>query len=70
MGRGFGRLAAVLMVGLGAGTFDAHTSATGPAQPAARGVLDSRRTQDADPSSQGGLKVARFMVRNFFQPLD
>jgi hypothetical protein len=54
MGRGFGRLAAVLIVGLGvAGAVDAQTSATGPAQPAARGVLDSRRTQDADTSSQG-----------------
>ncbi len=53
MGRGSGRLAAVLVVGLGiAGAFDAKTSA-GPAQPAARGVLDSRRTQDADTSSQG-----------------
>ena len=53
MGRGFGRLAAVLVVGLGiAGAFDAKTSA-GPAQPTARGVLDSRRIQDADTSSQG-----------------
>ena len=53
MGRGFGRLAAVLVVGLGiAGPFDAKTSA-GAAQPAARGVLDSRRTRDADTSSQG-----------------
>jgi hypothetical protein len=32
MRRGFGRLAAVLVVGLGvAGAFDAKTSATGPA---------------------------------------
>jgi hypothetical protein len=53
MGRGFGRLAAVLVVGLGiAGAFDAKTSA-GPAQPSAPGVLDSRRTQDADTSSHG-----------------
>ena len=54
MRRGFGRLAAVLVVGLGvAGAFDAKTSATGPAQPAALGVLDSSRTQDAETSSQG-----------------
>lgn len=53
MGRGFGRLAAALVVGLGiAGAFDAKTSA-GPAQPVARGVSDSRRTQDADTSGQG-----------------
>jgi len=53
MGRGFGRLAAVLVVGLGiAGAFDAKTSA-GPAQPVTRGVSDSRRTQDADTSGQG-----------------
>ena len=52
--RAFGRLAAVLVVGLGvAGAFDATTSATGPAQPAALGVLDSSRTQDAETSSQG-----------------
>ena len=53
MRRGFGRLAAVLVVGLGvAGAFDAKTSATGPAQPAALGALDSSRTQDAETSSQ------------------
>ena len=53
MGRGFGRLAAAMVVGLGiAGAFDAKTSA-GPAQPVARGVSDSRRTQDADTSGQG-----------------
>ena len=53
MKRGFRRLAAVLVVGLGgAGAFDANTPATGPAQPAALGVLDSSRTQDAETSSQ------------------
>jgi hypothetical protein len=53
MRRGFGRRAALLMVGLGvAGAVNAQTSATGPAQPAALGVLDSSRTQDADTSSQ------------------
>jgi hypothetical protein len=53
MRRGFGRLAAVLVVGLGVpGAFGAKTSATGPAQPAALGVLDSSRTQDAEMSSQ------------------
>ena len=52
MRRGFGRLAVVLVVGLGvAGAFDAKTSATGPAQPAL-GALDSSRTQDAETSSQ------------------
>ena len=41
MRRGFGRFAAVLLVGLGgAGAFDAKTSATGPAQPAAPAVAD------------------------------
>ena len=54
MRRGFGRLATVLVVALGvAGAFDAKTSATGPAQPAELGVLDSSQTQDADTSSQG-----------------
>jgi hypothetical protein len=54
MRRGSGRLAAVLVVGLGvAGAFNARTSATDPAQPAGRGVLDSRGTQDAGTSRQG-----------------
>ena len=53
MRRGSGRLAAVLVAGLGvAGTFDARTSATGSAQFAGHGVLDSRRTQNAGTSSQ------------------
>jgi hypothetical protein len=50
--RALGTLAAVLVVGLGiAGAFDAKASA-GPAQPAAPGVLGSRRTQAADTSTQ------------------
>ncbi len=41
MKREFGKLAALLVVGLsGAGAFDAKTSATGAAQPAARAVAD------------------------------
>ena len=53
MTRAFGRLTALLVVGLGvAAAFAAKTSATGPAQPAALGALDSSRTQDAETSSQ------------------
>ena len=53
MRRAFGRLAALLMVGLGvAATFAATTSATGPPQPPL-GVLDSSRTQDAETSNEG-----------------
>ncbi len=53
MTRAFGRFTTPLMVGLCvAAAFDAKTSTTGPAQPAALGVLDSSRTQDAETSSQ------------------
>jgi hypothetical protein len=53
MRRGFGRLAAVFVVGIGvAGAFDPKTSATGPAQPAALGVLNASRAQYAETSSQ------------------
>ena len=57
MTRGSGRLAAVLVVGLGvAPAFDATTS-TGPAQPATIGGLDSSQIHDAGTSS-GGRAVA------------
>ncbi len=50
--RTFRRLAAVLAVGLGvAAALDATTSATGPAERAAFGALDSSRTQDVETSS-------------------
>lgn len=53
MKRGLGGCAAVLVAGLGvAGAIDAKTSATGPAQPAPRGVQDSGRTPDSETSSQ------------------
>lgn len=53
MMRGRGGCAAVLVAGLGvAGAIDVKTSATGQAQPAAGGVLDSSRTSDSETSSQ------------------
>lgn len=52
--RAFGRLTSLLVVGLGvAAAFAATTSAAGPATPAARGALNSSRTQDAETSSEG-----------------
>ena len=53
MKRGLGTLVALLMAGLGvAGAFNAKTSATVPAQPAASRLLDSSRGQHAETSSQ------------------
>ena len=53
MTRAFGRFTTPLVVGLCvAAAFDAKTSTTAPAQPAALGVRDSSRTQDAETSSQ------------------
>ena len=53
--RAFGRLAGLLVVGLGAAlAFDATTSATGPDRTAASSALDSSRTRDAETSSDRG----------------
>lgn len=50
--RAFGRLATVLVVGLGvAAAFAATTSATAPAESTTRGALNLSRTRDADTSS-------------------
>jgi PAP2 superfamily len=49
----FGRITTRLVAGLGvAAAFAATTSATAPAQSAARGALDSSRAQDAETSSE------------------
>jgi hypothetical protein len=53
--RARGRLAGLLVVGLGVAlAFDATTSATGPDRTAASNALDSSRTQDAETSSDRG----------------
>ena len=53
--RAFGRLAGLLVVGLGVAlAFDATTSATGPDRTAASSALDSSRTRDAETSSDRG----------------